>query len=145
MKVRLFKSGSIVGEVQGSVGSDKRLERRAMLVYAGKFDSMDGEVEVTPEHIKRLAENHNADYTRLSAAGAIGPKDCPPVQVDHSTSGWDTVGRVAGPLEVGDFEGNTALFGTLTFLGSDAVERVSDGRWTHLSLGADLEAGKMNE
>ena len=145
MKVRLFKSGSIVGEVQGSVGSDKRLERRAMLVYVGKFDSMDGEVEVTPEHIKKLAENHNADYTRLSAAGAIGPKDCPPVQVDHSTSGWDTVGRVAGPLEVGDFEGNTALFGTLTFLGSDAVERVSDGRWTHLSLGADLEAGKMNE
>lgn len=151
--VRLYHSATIVGDAKGaSDNSDKVLTKRARLVYEGEFDSMDGKVKVTADHLKSLAAAHNEQVAKLSgppnpdAPGAEpSMANYPPVQVDHSTSGWDTVGRVIGPLELGDYEGKVALFGNLRFLGSDAVERVKDGRWTHLSLGADLDGAKLNE
>jgi hypothetical protein len=146
MKVRLLNSGAMTDHSPGIQASDdSRLQKEAMLVYVGKFDSMDGEVEVTPEDLSRLVENHNAEYTRFASSGTVNMKDCPPIQLDHSTSARDTVGRVVGQLRIGDFEGVPALFGNVVFLGKENADRVKDGRWTHLSIGADLEAGKLNE
>lgn len=145
--VRLFHSATIVGDSKGVENSATKLTKRARFVYEGEFDSMDGPVKVTRKHISALVAAHNSGLAKLSAA--TGMANYPPVQVDHSTSGWDTVGRVTGSLEEGEDEVDGkkvwAMFGNLCFLGTDAVERVNDGRWTHLSLGADLDGAKLNE
>ena len=118
-------------------------EKRALLVYAGTFQSMDGEVVITPAHIEVLKMNHNE---RINKHGdMIQMSDYPPVQIDHSTSARDTVGRLVGPVDIGTHDGQVALFGRIRILGVDNWERVVDGRWTHLSIGADLEAGVIHE
>lgn len=140
-KVRLL-SGSFEGEAVNAA-DNLSMEKAAMLVYEGKFESMDGDVTVTKEHIALLAKNHNEELVKLGDNPL--PKDCPPIQLDHSPSAKDTVGRLIGPLVVGEYKGKAALFGRMKILGAENVEKVKDGRWTHLSLGADLEAGKLNE
>ena len=121
--------------------SPGRLTRKVRLVYRGNFDSMDGPVEITDEVIKKLAEVHNNKFAKFG--GAPPPAECPPIQVDHSVSGWDTVGRLMGPLEVAEeeIEGEKrlALFGDGTLLGNDNCERLRDGRWTSVSIGADID------
>lgn len=132
--------------------SESVLEKEALLVYAGKFQSMDGEVDVTDDHIDRLATHHNSLLSKVKrmATGDVPAKFYPPIQLDHSTSATMTVGRLFGDLRVGDMEDEDgqkrkALYGRLRILGKENVEKVQDGRWTHLSIGADLESGKLNE
>ena len=122
-----------------------------MLVYTGKFNSLDGEVEIKDEDIEKLATNHNGMLASLKrlAVGDVPVKHYPPLQLDHSTSAKDTVGRLVGDLEVGEHttpEGKyKALFGKVRILGKENVEKVMDGRWTHVSIGADLESHKITE
>jgi hypothetical protein len=130
-----------------------RLEKRCLLVYPGVFQSMDGEVEITDEKLQKLASNHNStlkSLARMAEGAGLPMKACPPIQLDHSTSAKDTVGRLIGDLEVAphtldDGSQVSALFGRALILGKDNVEKVMDGRWTHLSIGADLEEGKLSE
>lgn len=131
--------------------NDNMIEREAMLVYTGDFESMDGPVTVTDEHLTNLSSNHNSwlsKFTRL-ATGDLPAKAYPPIQLDHSPSAKDTVGRLVGDLTIRDYEDDgvvkKALFGKMRILGKENVEKVKDGRWTHLSIGADLETGKLNE
>ncbi len=150
MIVRLL-SGSLEGK--DAVSEDgTTLDKPAMLVYAGKFKSMDGDVEIKDDDIDKLAGNHNSFLSKLSrlATGDVPLKHSPPIQLDHSTSARDTVGRLVGPLTVGDHsleDGSKvkALLGTVRFLGKENVEKVRDGRWSHLSIGADLELHKISE
>jgi hypothetical protein len=135
--------------IDGSGLLPTSIEKRAVLVYAGTFASMDGPVEVTTEQLVRLVANHNSLLSRVPRL-AKGLKGCPPVQLDHSTSARDTVGRLVGPLELGAYEledGTSvpAVYGLPRILGRENVERVADGRWIHLSIGADFEAGKVSE
>lgn len=147
--VRLL-SGSLT-ESETKKLSDSIIEKPVMLVYAGKFMSMDGEVDITDQHIEKLAENHNGLLSKLSrlATGEVPLKDCPPIQLDHSVSARDTVGRLVGDLTIGEHlegeEKRKALYGRLRVMGKENVEKVEDGRWTHVSIGADLEAGKLTE
>lgn len=128
-----------------------RLEKPALMVYCGKFESMDGEVEIEESHIDRIIENHNAQIAHLSANGEMNPAHAPPLQVDHSTSAMMTVGRVVGKLFRGehltaDGKKVPALYGEkILVLGKENVEKVKDGRWSNLSIGADLENGVLNE
>ncbi len=156
MKVRLLQSGDISTATTPAALVQGVLEREAIFVYEGTFQSMDGEVTVSAEQLRKLAANHNARYNlSILKAASLGKDmnlaDCPPVQVDHSASGWDTVGRVVGPLAVVDYvaqagkEPVAALMGRLRFIGEENCERASDGRWTHLSVGADFEEGVLNE
>jgi hypothetical protein len=55
------------------------------------------------------------------------------------------VGRLVGPIALSDFEGAPSITGNVRILGKENIERVEDGRWTHLSIGADLEEGTMHE
>lgn len=142
----LIESAKLEGE------TPKSLDRRAMLVYSGKFDSMDGPVTVSDEHLEKLAANHNGLLSKVArmATGEVPLKNYPPIQLDHSTSAKDTVGRLVGNVELGEFETPDgekvkALYGTVRVLGQENVEKVVDGRWTHLSIGADLETGKLQE
>ncbi len=96
------------GPAEGnSIGSGV-CERPALLVYAGKFQSLDGEVEVTPEHLQRLVAAHNgsfAAFTKLEN-GEYPLKHYPPIQLDHSTSARDTVGRLIGDIYLGEYDVN---------------------------------------
>jgi hypothetical protein len=134
-----------------NLGGDSFLEKEAMLVYPGTFQSMDGEVVITDEHVSKLADTHNSFLSKVKrlATGEIPLRDCPPVQLDHQPTAVNTVGRVIGELSVRDAEVDgqsvKALFGKVRILGRENVEKVRDGRWIHLSIGADLEKGKLNE
>lgn len=127
------------------------IDRRALLVYAGDFESKEGPVRVTDDQVKHLIENHNSTLAKIKRLAAFTPlRHYPPVQLDHSDSARDTVGRLVGDLEQGEYEYEDgrkvpAVYGTLRILGKDNVERVKDGRWTHLSLGADFERGHVSE
>lgn len=152
MLVRLKESGSIDPKESHEGDSETSIERRAMLVYAGTFDSMDGEVIVKPEHIRSLVKNHNSVLSKVKrlASGTVHLKHYPPIQLDHSTSARDTIGRLVGDLSVDDHETPEgkkvpAVFGMVRFLGKENVERVNDGRWTHLSIGADFDKGTVSE
>jgi hypothetical protein len=148
---RLKETGHFDGEAK--VAADKlSLDKAVLMVYTGKFESMDGPVEIKDEDIEKLAANHNTLMSKLGrlAAGNIHPRHNPPLQLDHSTSAKDTVGRLVGNLSVGEhtLEDGTkvkALMGTARVLGKENVEKVEDGRWAHLSGGFDLENHKVSE
>lgn len=108
---------------------------------------MDGEVRITPVLLQRIAANHNARV--LAAGGELPIGACPPVQLDHTKSARDTVGRVVGLLAVTeqlvDGEMRAALIGTVRFLGAENVEKATDGRYSTVSIGADLATGELTE
>lgn len=136
-KIRLEAAGSF-----GMV-SDGGKDRDALLVYVGEFESMDGPVSVSMDHIALLVKNHNEKLAGLKRAPTM--RDYPPIMLDHSNSARDVVGRLVGPLSEGEHEGIPAIFGKVRILGKENIEKVEDGRWTHLSIGADLDAGTMHE
>lgn len=153
-KVRL-EHGLVFGEQNVNHGQPGEkgqfIDKEAVLVYPGVFNSMDGEVVITDETIRKICENYNAKLqkTKLSDQEP-NLRECAPIQLDHSTSAKDTVGRLIGPLTVAetDIEGEGkkfALFGKLRFLGYENVDKVKDGRWTHLSIGADIENCTISE
>lgn len=128
------------------------LDRDIAMVYVGTFQSMDGEVEITAEHLHKLAKNHNARLDRLSLEGVETPmRDLPPIQLDHTTSAKDTIGRVVGKLRVETIDINKdgkpvpTLLGKGRFIGAENCTKASDGRWTNVSIGADLEEGVLKE
>jgi hypothetical protein len=134
--------------------SDAMIERDALLVYTGTFDSMDGAVAINDDHIERLVSNHNSRLSRLKrmVSGETAVlKGCPPIQLDHSVSARETVGRLVGDVRKGvyrDEETGTehmGIYGKVRVLGRENVEKVKDGRWIHLSIGADLDDPKLNE
>lgn len=148
-KIRLEAVGYL-GE-EGTIVNETSYDRPVMLVYAGKFDSIDGPVEITPEHIDALCLNHNAILSKVKrlASGDIPMREYPPLQLDHSRSAAHTIGRLVGNLTVGEAEiqgeKKKALFGVVRFLGAENVEKAKDGRYTHVSIGADLDPAKINE
>ena len=139
-----------------SVSGDTRLIRRALLVYEGEFMAMDGEVKVSREDLERVVNTHNALILhRSTLAGGLDPmnlpmKDYPPLQLDHSNSARDTVGRLVGLIELGpyirqDSKEVLAIYGNVCFLGAENCEKANDGRYTHLSVGVDFEKGLFSE
>lgn len=150
-KVRLNAVGYIDQSQVGVDISPTVYERPVMMVYTGDFDSMDGPVTITEQHIDLLVKNHNSLIERVKRLvnGDLPMKDCPPLQLDHSALATHTIGRVVGPLVKGfvniNGEERVALFGNARFLGGENVEKARDGRYTHVSIGADLEDGILNE
>jgi hypothetical protein len=151
-QVRLYSVGEVEAAQKSEASDLSSIDRHALLVYPGKFESMDGPVEITDDHIKKLAENHNEKLSKLkklSKDGQVAYKNYPPIQLDHSASATMTVGRLIGELSISplkiDGESVNALFGTVRILGKENVEKVQDGRWTHLSIGADLDDCNLNE
>ena len=94
-RIQLF-SGELDDKIVSSKEDSSQLEKKVMLVYTGKFNSLDGEVEIKDEDIEKLASNHNGMLASLKrlAVGDVPVKHYPPLQLDHSTSAKDTVGRL---------------------------------------------------
>lgn len=150
--VRLEAAGFLMDAQSPAAQDETSLEREALLVYVGTFQSMDGEVGVTTEHIEKLMGTHNEALGRQQrlSTGEVHPKFFPPIQLDHSPLATHTVGRLKGELSIRDTDIGTGekvpgLYGRVNILGRENVEKVNDGRWTHLSIGADLATGKLNE
>lgn len=155
MKVRLRDSGFLSANGETVVAPDKSwLEKPAILVYAGKFESLDGPVEITPEKMERLMKRHNERLQKHRMA--VGEENVPvgafpPLQLDHSNKASDTVGRVIGEMYVAEHtlpSGDivSALFTKkVRVLGRENVEKVEDGRFYNMSIGADLEEGIFSE
>lgn len=154
--VRLFNAGFITTEGQAVDNIESipnQLTRRARLVYEGEFESLDGPVKVTSDHLEKICQSYNGRLAKLKrlALGPVGVAHMPPVQLDHTRSARDTVGRLENAdLVVEDWtdeDGKTrkALYGNVRFLGRENVEKVLDGRWSTLSVGADFDSGKLDE
>lgn len=109
---------------------------------------MDGPVDVTDDQLRLVVQAFTARLAKF-AEGAVPMKECPPMQVDHTSSAHDTVGRLTGPLSLEemeiDGEMRLALVGFTTVLGKENVEKVLDGRWTNLSVGCDFDTGEIKE
>lgn len=162
---RLRDAGAIGEVVRRPMGEESpaMIEREALLVYAGTFlakgdaDNPDGiEVVVTPEQIKALVTKHNSMLGKIKrfigniVGDSMVMKYFPPIQLDHTYSAWDTVGRLVGDLKLVQhkhFDGTEVpgVMGTVRILGKENVERVNDGRWTHLSIGADFDNSRIQE
>lgn len=151
--VQLY-SGFVVGEPKAELSGDVpgRIEKDVLLVYTGTHQSADGPVDVTDEHLERLVNNHNSVMSKLTrlVSGAVPVQHRPPLQLDHSPSARDTVGRVLSePLRLGEYEHDgkklKAVYGKVEVLGRENVERVMDGRWASVSVGADFDEGKLSE
>lgn len=152
MIVRLNSAGSFLTTTNEPYSGKSSIDKPVMLVYRGDFESMDGPVSVTDDHLKGIAEKHNSRFSqlkRLAGVGEVPLRECPPVQLDHSTSATMTVGRLIGDIELReaeiDGEKRLAAFSTLRVLGKENVEKVEDGRWSNVSIGADFENGDVNE
>lgn len=158
MKVELHAGehtcmGAFYPRTEGDDVDANMIERPVLLVYEGEFESMDGPVSIKQEHLDRLVSNHNSLYGKVKrlAAGDVPARFMPPLQLDHSRSAAVTVGRVPGELSHGTYDDPTdgktkkAVYGRVRVLGKENVEKIKDGRYTHVSIGADLEEGKLNE
>lgn len=150
MSLRKLQSGHL-DSVQLAAGADGSfVDKPAMLVYSGLFESMDGPVTVTDDMLRKLVSNHNQRMALARNEGDFVPRLLAPVQCDHSTSAVVTVGRVLPqPLELKPIEimgtERLAVFGAVRFLGVENVTKAIDGRFVHLSVGADFDAGVLKE
>lgn len=155
-RLKLGFLGEVVPEHHPEIVDESaKLIRRALLVYEGDFDSMDGPVKVSRNDLQLLTTNHNNLIQNVAKLAGIGEsdlqmKDFPPVQLDHSVSAKDTVGRLIGPISLEPYttkDGKqvTGIYGNVCILGHENVQKVQDGRWTHLSVGVDFEKGKFSE
>lgn len=147
--IRLQAAGHFVAD-EGVKELSDSIERPVMLIYVGEFQSMDGPVTVTEEMVTRLVANHNARLLKAKLpSGEVDLKCCPPVQLDHSVAATHTVGRVVGELvaQETEVEGvmRKAVFSKVRILGRENVEKIVDGRWTHVSVGCDFDQGQLNE
>jgi hypothetical protein len=148
-KVTRLKAGAYFGEPTVSADGQE-LDREALLVFDGSFESMDGPVDITRDHVERLAKNFGERLARLAGGDGKITK-YPPVQLDHSTSARDTVGRLMGPVEAREhtLEDGRRVLGLFAkcvrFLGAENVEKAKDGRYGDLSIGANLETCEIDE
>lgn len=141
----LFDTGVLANPGTMAIAGGYR-DRLSLIVYEGKFAASTGDVTVTVEDLKRLVETHNA---RVKTFGANIMK-CPPIQLDHSRSANDTVGRLIGELQLGEHtldDGTkvVAVLGVARFLGKENVEKADDGRYGSLSISADFSTGHVFE
>ncbi len=150
MNVRLF-SGALPGQ-EKLAEIPGMLEKECLICYEGEFESMDGPVSVDAEKLQRVAETYNAKIARAKKLenGEPHPGFIAPVQLDHGNGALQTIGRINSFLELRPYktsEGQEVigLYGKLKFLGKDNVERVLDGRFANLSIGANFETGELTE
>lgn len=152
--IKRLNAGLLMAGEQPNGEMPSSLVRDVLLVYSGKFKSMDGDVEIKEEDINKLAANHNSllsKLSRLAGGQDVAAKYSPPLQLDHSQSATHTVGRLVGPVEAKEYEDpddgekKLGLYGKVKFLGKENVEKALDGRYTHVSIGADLTNHKISE
>ena len=158
---------SQTGEIDSSSAREgdtpERIVRSAVLIHSGPngkeavLQSMDGDVTFDEERIRDIVQSHNELVSQLALQyGGFDKMPMgawPPVLDQHADDSNDRIrGRVAGLLrfevrsvpKVGD-KVACAVCDNMTFLGSDTVSQVLDGRIYHLSVGLDEASNTLTE
>ena len=82
--------------------------------YSGKFESMDGPVEIKDEDIEKLASNHNTMLSKLSrlATGEHDPKNNPSRSAgsQHQRARHELAVFKRRSLVVGEYEKDGSVF-----------------------------------
>ena len=97
------------------------LKKRARIFYTGKHKGR----EYSVNDLEKIVKNFNVE-------------DEVPIQLDHSTSARDTIGKVREVVR----EGNE-LFSQLEFLGKEVVDNVRLGKWNKVSVGLKIKHPEM--
>lgn len=154
-------SGQIDSKENPGDGEDK-IVRSAILVHAGAhggkvtFMSGDGEISFDDARVQRIVNNQNTKIQTLAAEYG-GLEKMPmgafaPILDQHSQESNDGIrGRLSSILRferrkvpgVGDDV--ACAVADITFLGSDTVKRVKDGRIYHLSIGINEDTDTLGE
>lgn len=140
-----------------------RIVRSAVLIHSGPngkeatLQSMDGDVTFDDDRIKNIVQSQNELISKLALQyGGFDKMPMgayPPILDQHADDSNDRIrGRVAGLLrfevrsvpKVGDNVA-CAICDSMTFLGSDTVDQVIDGRIYHLSVGLDEATNTLSE
>jgi len=159
---KLKSSTGNISHLSIGQSSPDRIVRSCILVHSGPggekivFKCGDGEISFDEARIKDIVKEQNAKTQAL--ADQYGGLDkmpsgaCIPILDQHTDQSSHSVGgRLTGLLrhETRDVPGigpNCAcVIGEITFLGQDVVERVSDGRIYHLSIGIDESTNTLTE
>jgi hypothetical protein len=125
--------------------------------YNPETDPAEGDISFNDARIKNIVKNHNEKLASLAVTyGGIEKMPIgafPPILDLHE--GAESINRVIGRLncfvsyEVRDVPGVgqncSCLMGDPTFLGTDTVDRVNDGRIFALSIGIDEETDTLGE
>ena len=139
-----------------------RIVRKAILVHSGPngeentLSSSDGEISFDAERIQKIVDAQNASTKKLAAEYG-GEQNMPigahiPILDQHADDSSNRIlGRVTGAFSVETRDvpkvGKNVICAVaeLTFLGSDTVSKVLDGRYYHLSVGIDEETNTLGE
>ncbi len=97
------------------------LTKKARIFYTGTHKGK----EYTTEDLDKIVRNFKSE-------------DEIPIQLDHSTSARDTIGKVRKVEREG-----SELFSNLEFLGKDVVENVRLGKWNKVSVGLKIKHPEM--
>lgn len=147
-----IESGHLFGETTRDPEGNW-IEKDCILVHPGVFMSGGGKVEVSEADVKRLEKRYNSYLSKFTnlTTGVIPYRYCPPIQLDHSKKAIHTVGRLVRPITVkklvleGDSDEKLCAMSRVRIMGKSNVEKVDDGRWIHLSVGADFDEGVLSE
>jgi hypothetical protein len=122
------------------------LDKRALIVHEGNFESSDGAISFNKERLKRVVKRNNDRLEQLSReySGNVPNGAYPPIYEDHTDNTHSTIGRLIGPLsyeerDIPNVGSNIPCIVSecTRFLGAENCERASDGRIFHLSIGID--------
>lgn len=123
LEVAKFSDMPIDGDIKKLVAEGQAIIKKARLFYPGTHNN------------KKFVE---ADIRKIADNFVTG--EFIPLQLDHSDSARDTIGRILDVFQEGD-----TLYGHLLFLGEDAVKNVLLGKWKKVSIGARLKDKKLVE
>lgn len=122
------------------------LVKRALFCRTGLFDGMYGEVEVTPDLLKGIAERYNE-----TKANKQNDNDYAPILTDHIREVDRIKGRALAGMTVEPWvdpetgKEEVGLYGDLRIDDDDAKAKVEKGQYAHLSISFDEETFEFFE
>lgn len=154
--LKLSMPSGLLGEADSSLDGSDKIIRPAILVHVGEFMSGDGPISFDEERIHSVIDNHNAQINKLAKEYGGFEKmplgAFPPILDQHEQdSNNRIIGRLAALLsfekrDIPKVGKNIPCATTqITFLGSDTVEKVKDGRIYHLSIGINEDDNTLGE
>jgi hypothetical protein len=149
-------SGSLIETPPAEGDTLERLQRPAILIHEGTFQSQDGEIAFDEARVRRLIERHNAMINELADQyGGIDKMPIgafPPFIDQHAEDSTHRImGRLASLLrferrDIPKAGKNIACaVADVVILGKDNVQKAKDGRIYHLSIGIDEDTETLGE
>lgn len=151
-------TGYLSGGEPVDAGADPEfLDKEAIVLHVGDFDSQDGPVSFNEKRLKLAVETNNGRIkdlaTHYGGADKIPLGEYPRVMEDHEGTNPSraTIGRMMGPFSIvkidvpklGLKDIPAIKCGKVRFLGKENAARARDGRIYDLSLGVNEKMGDL--